>query len=316
MDERSRTVGSAVRRDVSVRAVAAVVIAVAFVAGTAPAGAAARPHLISLPDGFQPEGIATRGTTFYVGSISTGAIYSGDLRSGEGSILVPAKQGRSAIGLSLRDGMLFVAGGGTGNAYVYDAATGATLGVFQLTSGSTFVNDVVATNDAAYFTDSVNAVVYELPFSGGSFGTPRPIPLTGDIVYQTGFNANGIDATPEGDTLVLVQSNTGRLFTVDPGTGVTTAIDLGGDSVVNGDGILLDGRKLWVVENRDNLLTLVRLAPDLSSGTVVDSWKVKGFDVPTTVARSGNHLVLVNARFGTPSPGSADYWLTQIRRPA
>ena len=45
------------------------------------------PDTIPLPNGFQPEGIASgRGTTFYVGSIPTGAVYRGDLRSGEGAI--------------------------------------------------------------------------------------------------------------------------------------------------------------------------------------------------------------------------------------
>ena len=293
--------------------VVAAVLAVVVPATSAPA--ATRPHTIALPKGFQPEGIATQGKTFYVGSISTGAIFRGDLATGEGTVFVPAQQGRSAIGLSLRDGMLFVAGGSTGQGYVYDAATGATLAVFQLTTGSTFVNDVVATNDAAYFTDSVNPVIYKVPFAGGSFGTPQTIPLTGDLVYTTGFNANGIDATPNGKTLVLVQSNTGRLFTVDAASGVATAIDLGGETVVNGDGILLDGRRLWVVQNRDNLLTLIRLSPDLASGEVIGRFGDPSFDVPTTVARQGNRLALVNARFGTASPGTADYWVTQLRRP-
>lgn len=212
--------------------------------------------------------------------------------------------------------MLFVAGGQTGQAYVYDAATGATLATFQLASGSSFVNDVVATQDAAYFTDSVNPVVYRIPIEGrGSFGTPETIPLKGDLVYQSGFNANGIDATPNGRTLVLVQSNTGRLFTVDPATGVTTAIDLGGENVVNGDGILLHGKRLWVVQNRDNLLTSIRLSPDLTSGEVTGRFTDATFDVPTTVARGGSRLALVNARFGTTAPQPADYWVTQVRRP-
>lgn len=302
-------------RSAGFRPAVLIAAALAVLVPASPAPAAARPHVVALPDGFQPEGIATRGKTFYVGSISTGAIYRGDLATGDGGVLVAPQQGRSAIGLSLRDGMLFVAGGGTGQAYVYDAATGASLATFQLTTGSTFVNDVVATNDAAYFTDSVNPVVYRIPFSGGAFGAPETIPLTGDIVYTTGFNANGIDATPDGKTLVLVQSNTGRVFTVDAVTGVADAIDLGGATVVNGDGILLHGRRLWVVQNRDNLLTLIRLAPDRASGEVVGRFGDASFDVPTTVARHGNRLALVNARFGTSSPATADYWVTQLRRP-
>lgn len=302
-------------------AVGIVVLAMFLAVGSIGPGAVAesRPEVIPLPDGFQPEGIATKGAnTFFVGSIPSGAIYKGDLRTGEGSIFVAAEEGRNAIGLSLRNGMLFVAGGFTGEAYVYDAMSGEELASFDLTQASTFVNDVVATQDAAYFTDSVNQVLYKVPIGGkGQFGDPVELELTGDIAFTEGFNANGIDATPDGETLVLVQSNTGQLFTVDPVTGVTTLIHLGGDTVTNGDGILLDGvRRLWVVQNRDNLLTLVSLAPDLSSGAVVDRFTHETFDVPTTVAKAGGYVALVNARFDTvEDPENAEYWVSQIRRP-
>src|SRR5215211_2633745 len=79
--------------------------------------AAPFPDVIPLPNGFQPEGIASgEGTTFYVGSIPTGAIYQGELLTGEGAILVPAQEGRSATGLKYdpRTDLLYVAGGSTG----------------------------------------------------------------------------------------------------------------------------------------------------------------------------------------------------------
>ena len=52
---------------------------------------------------------------------------------------------------------LFVAGGPTGKAFVYDAATGADLASYQLAprgTAATFVNDVVVTGKGACFTDS------------------------------------------------------------------------------------------------------------------------------------------------------------------
>jgi outer membrane protein assembly factor BamB len=213
--------------------------------------------------------------------------------------------------------MLFVAGGDTGQAYVYDATTGRPLGVFQLTTGTTFVNDVIATRRAAYFTDSFKPQLYKVPIEGkGDFGTPETLPLTGDLVFEDGFNTNGIDATANGRRLVVVQSNTGELFRVDPETGVTREIDLGGQTVVNGDGILLDGsQRLWVVQNADNLLTLVRVNPLLRSGRIAGRFTDDSFDVPTTVAKAAGHLAVVNARFGTPSPNTAEYWVTQIPRP-
>src|SRR5918996_3082714 len=257
---------------VSVRAMVAALFAMMLVVALAVPGASAQDsRTVPLPDGFQPEGIATKGKTFYAGSIPTGAIFRGDLKTGSGDVLVPPMEGRAAIGLSLRRGVLFVAGGPTGAGYAYDADTGAELGVFQLTTDETFVNDVVATRNAAYFTDSINQRLYVVPIeSGGGFGEPETLPLTGDIQYTDGFNANGIDATPNGSTLFLVQSNTGQLFTVDPMTGEATEIDLGGEAVPMGDGILFGrGLNLWVVQNRLNLLTRVQLDPSLTAGTVV-----------------------------------------------
>jgi hypothetical protein len=305
----------------SVVALAMVAVAVLFMVAGAVAGNGNtnRPKVVSLPDGFQPEGIVTQGANrFFVGSIPTGDIFRGDLRvadSGDDPF-IDAPDGRSAIGLSLRRGVLFVAGGATGEAYAYNARTGRDLGAFELTTDETFVNDVVTTRRAAFFTDSFNQRLYKIPIRGSrGFGDPEVLPLNGDIEFTEGFNANGIDATRNGRTLVIVQSNTGMLFTVDADTGESTEIDLGGETVTNGDGILLQGRRLWVVQNSDELLTLVRLSPDRSAGVVLDRFSDETFDVPTTVARAGNRLAIVNARFGVEEPESAEYWVTQIRRP-
>ena len=55
----------------------------------AAASAAAFPDRIDLPNGFSPEGIAIgRGTTFYTGSLSGQGIWRGDLRTGDGGLLV------------------------------------------------------------------------------------------------------------------------------------------------------------------------------------------------------------------------------------
>jgi sugar lactone lactonase YvrE len=225
--------------------------------------------------GFQPEGIDIgNGNTFFVGSIPTGAVYRGDLRTGEGSVLVPAQTGRAAIGLDVDDRKrIFVAGGGTGRAWVYDARTGATLAAYQLAAGPpTFVNDVVVTNDAAWFTESQGAVLYRVPIGpGGALGSQadvETVPQTGDFTLAPGFNVNGIDATPDGQTLVIVQSNLGRLYTVDTATGEADLVELSGGDVSMGDGVLLDGKTLYVVQNRLNRIAVVALRPDLGSGTI------------------------------------------------
>jgi len=283
--------------------------------------AAARPFpgVIALPTGFQPEGIAVgKGHTFFVGSIPTGAVYRGDLRTGAGAVLVPPQAGRNAIGLALdQRHRIFVAGGPTGQGFVYDARTGASLASYQLATvgDPTFVNDVVVTKDAAWFTDSFRPVLYRLAIApDGTLGSVTTVPLGGDFVQGAGFNANGIDATPNGKTLVLVQFSAGALFTVDPATGVADRIELTGGDVAFGDGILLDGKTLYVVQNQLNRVAVVHLSPQLTSGDITGHLTNDALDVPTTIAEFGSRLYAVNARFGTPDPENAAFAVVQLRK--
>jgi sugar lactone lactonase YvrE len=278
------------------------------------------PQVIPLPTGFQPEGIDIgNGHTFYVGSIPTGAVYRGNLRTGTGAVLVPAQAGRAAIGLDFSDKRLFVAGGPTGRAWVYDARTGATLASYRLAAGPpTFVNDVVVTRDAAWFTESQDDVLYRVPIAPdgtlGSQADVEVVPLTGDFALAPGFNVNGIDATPRGDTLVIVQSNLGRLYTVDPGSGEADLIELAGGNVMFGDGILLDRKTLYAVQNQLNRVAVVKLRRDLSSGTITGHLSDPDLDVPTTIAEFGKALYAVNARFGVPSPATQPYSVVRLER--
>jgi sugar lactone lactonase YvrE len=277
------------------------------------------PERIDLPDGWQPEGIAIgRGNSVYAGSRATGAVWKGDLRTGEGAVLVEAQAGRQATGLMVdRRGRLFVSGAATGQAYVYDAKTGGQIALFQLAQPpATFINDVVVTRDAAWFTDSRQPVLYRIPIGrGGALGTPETIELSGEYVHlpPPAFNLNGIDATPDGRTLIVVQSATGKLFTVTS-DGVTDEIDLGGVLVTAGDGILLDGRTLYVVRNTFNEIVEIRLARGLGSGRVVDTITHPDFDVPTTIDERGGRLYAVNARFMTQPMADTKYWITQVRK--
>jgi len=288
--------------------------------GAAPAQAF--PDVIPLPNGFQPEGIASgNGTTFYVGSIPTGAIYRGDLQTGAGSMLVAAQPGRSATGLKYdsRTGLLFVAGATTGYAYIYDGQTGANVAAIQLTTSPSFINDVIVTKDAAYFTNSVQPELYRVPLAnnGQPLGTSETIPLGGDYQFDStpgAFNANGIAATPDGKTLIIVNSVDGALYNVNPETGVATRIDLGGTSVVNGDGILLQGKTLYVVQNFFNQIAVVALNPELTSGTIVDTITSSNFRIPTTIARFGDSLYAVNARFDTPPTPNTEYEVVRVPR--
>ena len=282
------------------------------------AALAAFPQVIQLPKGFQPEGIEVgKGTTFYVGSVANGAIYRGNLRTGSGAILVPGAAGKSATGIELDNrNRLWVAGASTGRASVYDARSGALLRTYNLASAPTFINDVVVTRTAAYFTDSPKAVLYKVPIGpGGALGDVQTIQLGGDFALASGFNLNGIDATRNGKTLIAVQTNKGKLYRIDPATGVAREIPLGGESVPNGDGILLTGKTLYVVQNQLNRVAVIALSADLSSGRVVTRLTDPDLAVPTTIDDLGRRLYAVNARFGTPNPSQADFQVVQLRKP-
>lgn len=251
-------------------------------------------------------------TDVYVGSIPTGAIYRGNLRTGEGAILSPGGPGRAAIGVEFHRGKLYVAGGPTGKAFVLSARSGRLLATQQLTTETdTFVNDVAIARGGAYFTDSRRPALYRV--RAGAHGAVTTIPLSGDIQYTAGNNANGIEATPNGKTLVIVQTNAGKVFRVDPRSGRTREITLD-EPVVNGDGLLLDGRTLYVVQNRDNKVAVVRLGRRLSSGEVMRHITDPDLDVPTTIDELGKRLYAVNARFTTPLTPTTTYSLAQFRK--
>ena len=57
-----------------------------------------------------------------------------------------------------------------------------------------------------------------------------------------------------------------------------------------------------------NQVTELRLSADLSSATVQKVITSPLFKVPTTVARHGNRLALVNAKFDTGLPPTADQY--------
>jgi hypothetical protein len=120
-------------------------------------------------------------------------------------------------------------------------------------------------------------------------------------------------AAKGGRTLLAVQTNSGTLFKINPRTGKARAVDLGGNNVLaNGDGMLLAGRVLFVVQNRSNQIAVVLLSKSLDSGRVVTTITDDDFDVPTTIAFQDGHLYAVNARFGTTDPQPARYDIVRV----
>ncbi len=189
------------------------------------------------------------------------------------------------------------------------------------TERPSFVNDVVLARRDAWFTDSNRAVLYRVPLAKHGRTAPasaiQRLPLTGEWTQTAGvINANGIAVSPDGRSLLVVQSNTGFLFRVDPRTGVATKVDLGGTLLTNGDGLLVEGRTLYAVQNRLNQVAVVRLDRSGSSGRLVATLTdAADFDVPTTIASYGKSLYLPNARFSTPPTPTTTYTAVRIDRP-
>jgi sugar lactone lactonase YvrE len=279
---------------------------------TATTATASRPdEQIVLPGATSAEGIARGvGSTFYACDLFLGDIYRGDLRRRTAALFVDAPPGRMALGMAVdvRHGLLFVAGGFDGTAHVYDAKTGASVATYQLTGLPSVINDVALTRKGAWFTDSVQAQLYFVPISPtGSLGAHSPLLLSGPAADTSGeFNNNGIQATPDGKTLIVAHSGQGALNTVNPATGMSRTI--GGVGVPSVDGILLQGGQLFAVQNFLNQIAAVRLSPDLTSGSVEKVITSDLFQVPTTVARFGDRLAAVNAKFDTGIPPTADQY--------
>ncbi|MEO5941187.1 MAG: hypothetical protein ABIZ72_09315 [Candidatus Limnocylindrales bacterium] len=300
---------------------AAIPIGVLLVGGLGAAPAAAAPpfpHTIVLPGATSAEGIATGdGSTFYAGDLFAGDIFRGDLRTGAVARFIDAPAGRMALGIRVDEehGLLFVAGGFSGQGYVYDLATGADIAQYQFgTPPGSIINDVIVAGGAAWFTDSVQPHLYRVPISGvGSVGAFSTLTLSGPAAQvSAGFNLNGIAASPDGATLIVAHSNNATLYTVNPTTGASASI--AGANLPNVDGILFSGGRIWAVQNFSNQIAVLRPSGDLSSAVIERTITDNDFHIPTTVARWGNRLATVNARFneGFPPPAGTSFEVVEV----
>jgi sugar lactone lactonase YvrE len=200
-----------------------------------------------------------------------------------------------------------VAGGFTGQAYVYDLRTGKTVAVYQFAAANAgMINDVTLTADGVWFTDSMQAQLYFVPISrSGRLGQVRTLALTGPAGDTSGqFNNNGITTSPDSRSLIVAHSTRGELNKVDPRTGASETIQ--GVSVPGADGIVRDGRTMWVVHN--NQVSRFRLDHHATAGTLEKVITSPTFQSVTTAAKFGGRLAVVNAKFDTGFPPTADQY--------
>jgi sugar lactone lactonase YvrE len=282
---------------------------------TAPSAMAAStmpPSTIVLPGAISAEGIAAGGgSTFFAGDLVAGDIFRGDLDARSAERFIDAPEGRMAVGMKVdrEHSLLIVAGGMTGQGYFYDTETGKTVASIQLAKADeSFINDVALTPEGAWFTNSRKGELYVVPISDeGRPGKARTVKLSGPAAKTgEGFNLNGIAATEDGKTLIVAHSANQAVYTVDPDTGASKPITL--PSLPDVDGLVLKDRQLWAVQNLKNQISRIRLESDLGSGSVEQVITSELFQTPTTAALIGKNLLVVNAKFDTGFPPTADQY--------
>ena len=293
-------------------------------------GAAAQqnwPERIGIPVGFEPEGIELgKGHDFFVGAFSyssaflgaptvsdfAGAIYKGNLRTGEGTILAEPT-GKLVSGLSYdpRTDYLYAAKSAEDltdqGVIVYDASSGELITEITFGDGiGIVINDVLVTRKAVYFTDSLNPDLYKLVLGKGGRLPSTPvvevIPMPG-FEMVSGFNANGLVGNFDGKQLVIVNISSGALYRVDTASGEATALEIEGaeNTFVDGDGLYLSGRTLYIMQNFSNKIAVVQLSGDLSGGEFIKNIPGEGeinpLNIATTIIGFGDSLYAINTNF-------------------
>jgi sugar lactone lactonase YvrE len=259
-----------------------------------------------------PEGIAydERTGLVFVSSTTDGTIFRG--RSSDETLttfLAGGTDGRTtAIGLEVDDeGHLFVAGGATGQVWVYDEITGALLARLSVGGSSpTFLNDIAVDRDGiGYVTDSQRPIIYRVvPNDAGGYTIEPWLTLTGTpLVYLPGFNLNGIVVSSNDKYLFTIQSNTGKIFRIEIATKEVLQVDVGGALFPNGDGLWLQGNSLYVLQNQQETISEIRLQGNHARGTLVSQTTDPSFMFPTSLVGARGRLLVVNSQFDKRAPG-------------
>ncbi|WP_442877210.1 superoxide dismutase family protein [Deinococcus sp. YIM 134068] len=264
-----------------------------------------------------PEGVAYDANkgVLYTGSAVNGTIYAINAASGavskfsEGGAL-----GRqSALGLKVDpQGRVWIAGGAQGTVSIL-TPDGVTLEVLETPeSPNPYINDLAPAPDGnVYVTDSTRPVIFRVD---RNLNLTRWLDLNDTpIKYGPGINLNGIVATPDGRYLLTVQLNTGDLWRIDLRTKAVRKV-MGG--LMDGDGLVLDGRTLYVARNAMQAVSKVTLSADYGSGQLVAEEPLRGLRFPATLVAVGGDLVVTQSQLDKLQGGTPEtpFRLTRFRK--
>ncbi|WP_433167183.1 SMP-30/gluconolactonase/LRE family protein [Kribbella sp. CA-247076] len=297
----------------SVRSLSATLALSAGLLGVGVTTASAHPVSYELPGdagGSKFEGIGydVRTQRFYVSETTGGEIHRGRLHSTAATewLRGDGTDGRwTARGVTVdSQGRVYVAGGPNGidhpgapDLWVYDRS-GRLLAVLRTGVANAFLNDVVIGPDgAAYFTNSNSPQVFRVAERHGRWTVRTWVDATATIPTQSGFNLGGIVVSPDRRALVVAQGNVGKLWRFDLRTGRVSPVDTGTADLVNADGLVREGNRLWVVRNFSRVLSTLRLSYDGRTATLLSATPTDPTRVFTTAKLAQGRLLLVDSKF-------------------
>ena len=242
---------------------------------------------------------------FYVSATNRdGTIYRGELGQPQLEVWVGPRTGDDGRGIDVDDaGRVYVAGGPSGEVRVFDAS-GTLLAELPTGQTGSFLNDVwVGTDGAAYVTDSSLPRIWRVTQRGGDWVIELWRDVSDTITYTpplTDFDLGGIVGTRDGRYLLTTQGTTGQLWRIDIATKAIIQVDMDGSSLINADGIVLQGHHLYVVQNFSRQITKLRLSGDWSSAEVRDVLATAADRTFTTAKIARGQLLVVDSKFGFP----------------
>lgn len=270
-------------------------------------------------DAVFPEGVSYDEATgkFYIGSTTDGTLYVGDV-NGDLEMTVFSEAGAdgrtTAVGTKVDDeGRLWVAGGGTGQLFVYDTADGSHIATITTpASDNTFINDLAITDSGVYFTDSFRPILWHVTDIDQGEATAW-LDFTGTaLTYVDGFNLNGIIPAGESNSLIVVHSGEGALYAIDIDTQEVTPIDTGATPLTAGDGLALIDNTIYVTRNSFGEIVPLELAADLSTATGGTAITSDLFGYPTTIAFTGDSFLVANSQFNNRGAPNLPFTVAQI----
>jgi Cu-Zn family superoxide dismutase len=257
-----------------------------------------------------PEGVAYDAKTqsIYTASSPKGTVARVDARTGKATAIASPEVAQQigttfpgVLGMKVDSrGRLWMAGGRTGKIFVVDPKTGRLIQTITTPEPEKgLINDIAFAGGRAYITDTFRPTLWavdagaQIPGAAEAFlsfdGTP--------LQYAQGANLNGITPTPDGRTLLTGQMNKGLLFKIDLASKQVSPIPLGAETVPGADGLILQGRTLYVIRQPAGEIVTVQLSGDLASGQVVKRTAAAGLAWPATGVIVGNELVVANSQF-------------------